>query len=214
DRAYVAQRRAAGPDTRDLVVSSGYTFAAIGQLSDVYLAILDHPIPMSGLRAVGRYAEPGEVDAAVAASADAGLVTGGDPVALTGTGRQLMLAFADTIAARAAPAIGVTALLGTLIDAGRSDAGPGFAAMTPPYEPESATEPMRYAHRLGAFRHHRADAHAAAWAAHGLTAAEMLALDDPDLRRAIEDDTNRRDEPVYTVLTDTERESLLRLLGA
>jgi hypothetical protein len=214
DRAYVTLRRAAGPDTRTVVVAAGHTFAAIGLLADVYLAILDHPIPRSGLLAVGRYAKPGEVEDAVAASADAGLVTDGDPVALTGAGRDLMLAFADTIAAHAAPAAGVTTMLGTLIEAARADAGPGLTAMTPPYEPEGCTEAMRYAHRLGAFRHHRADAHAAAWAAHGLTAAEMLALDDGELRRAIEDDTNRRDDPVYDVLSPAERRSLMTLLGS
>jgi hypothetical protein len=68
--------------------------------------------------------------------------------------------------------------------------------------------------RLGSLRHHRADAHRAAWRAAGLTAAQIKALPDGPERAAIEAETDRRDEPAYAVLTEDERWELLAGLGA
>jgi hypothetical protein len=73
---------------------------------------------------------------------------------------------------------------------------------------------VRVTTRLGALRHHRADAHRAAWTAAGLTLPELLALPDGGLRQEIDDDTNRRDAPIYAALTGDERVELLALLAA
>jgi hypothetical protein len=207
--AYVSLRRAAGPRTRDLVEARGIERGAVGILADVYFAILDHPIPDAGLAAVTRYADPVEVAASIECTAGAGLIVR-DPVGrldLTGSGRELMCAMAQTIAADRPVDDAVNEMLARLLIAGRADGGDAFAAMTPPYEPPDASAAMLFSHRLGALRHYRADAHAAAWSARGLSAAEMVALPAGDLRRAIEDDTNRRDEPIYAVLSDAEREA-------
>jgi hypothetical protein len=64
-------------------------------------------------------------------------------------------------------------------------------------------------------RHHRGDAHRAAWAAAGLTLTQLRALTPQDpQRQAIEDATNRLDEPIYQALSAAERDELLAGLGA
>ena len=59
-----------------------------------------------------------------------------------------------------------------------------------------------------------ADAHRAAWAAAGLTVEGIRALPDGPARRAIEAETDRRDEPAYAALSPEERLELLAGLGA
>nr|SBO97370.1 hypothetical protein BN4615_P6886 [Nonomuraea gerenzanensis] len=106
-------------------------------------------------------------------------------------------------------------LVGRLLEAGQATGGPAFRAMAPVYEPSGATPALRLTSRLGALRHHRADAHRAAWSAAGLTLAQLRALPvDSPQRREIEDETNRLDEPVYQKLSQLERDELLAGLGA
>ena len=53
------------------------------------------------------------------------------------------------------------------------------------------------------------------WTASGLTLEQLRELFPHDpLRQAIEDDTNRRDEPIYEALSTQERLELLAGLGA
>jgi hypothetical protein len=82
------------------------------------------------------------------------------------------------------------------------------------YEPVDASPAVRLTTRLGALRHHRADAHRAAWQAAGLTAQQMRALPAGPERQAVEDATDRRDEPIYQVLDQGEKIELLAGLGA
>ena len=105
-------------------------------------------------------------------------------------------------------------LVGRVLEHGRATGGPAFHAMTPPYEPDDASPAMLLVTRLGSLRHHRADAHRAAWRAAGLTAERIKALPDGPERQAIEAETDRRDEPAYDVLTPDERWELLAGLGA
>ncbi|WP_247674454.1 hypothetical protein [Micromonospora sp. C51] len=106
-------------------------------------------------------------------------------------------------------------LVGRLLAAGQATGGPAFRAMTPVYEPSDATPTVRLTSRLGALRHHRADAHRAAWAAAGLTLAQLRALTPQDpQRQTIEEATNRLDEPIYQALSASERDELLAGLGA
>ncbi len=102
-------------------------------------------------------------------------------------------------------------LTGRLLAAGRATGGPAFAAMAPPFEEGGDSVPQVLMSRLGALRHHRADAHRAAWAAAGLT-AEQVRREPP--RPAVEADTDRRDEPVYAALSPSERWEFLAVLGA
>jgi hypothetical protein len=143
---------------------------------------------------------------------------------LTALGRELALAVQREVAAGAeefwaSPPIAtmpglagvprLVELVGRLLDAGQATGGPAFRAVAPVYEPAGASPVLRLTTRLGAFRHHRADAHRAAWRAAGLTAQQIRALPDGPQRQAVEDDTNRRDEPVYSVLSPDERLELL-----
>lgn len=105
-------------------------------------------------------------------------------------------------------------LVGRVLAAGLETGGPAFRAMAPVYEPDDASPAMRLASRLGALRHHRADAHRAAWAAAGLTATQMQELPAGPARDAIEAETNRLDEPIHHVLSPDERLELLAGLGA
>jgi hypothetical protein len=224
DRVYVALRRAGGPLCRSVVERRGVERTSVGFLYDVYFAILDHPIPASGLAAVTRYGEPHAVRASIARTVDAGLVTGDGEsgVALTAAGRDLLLDIEITIADAAATLWGDAAgvvpglndLLARLLDAGKDTGGDAFAAMTPPHEPAEATPALRFCNRLGALRHHRADAHAAAWANRGMAAAAMQTIEPGAGRSQIEDDTNRRDAPIYLALSRTDRSTLHSGLAA
>jgi hypothetical protein len=87
--------------------------------------------------------------------------------------------------------------------------------MSPVYEPADASPAVQVTSRLGALRHHRGDAHRAAWAAAGLTLDELQALNaESAQRQAIEDQTNRLDAPIYQALPERERWEFLALLGA
>lgn len=86
--------------------------------------------------------------------------------------------------------------------------------MSPVYEPADASPALMVTSRMGALRHHRADAHRAAWAAAGPTLPELRALPDGPQRQAIENETNRRDTPIYEALTEAERWEFLAILAA
>jgi hypothetical protein len=133
-------------------------------------------------------------------------------------GRAIQLAIGAGAAELWAPRLDslprVADLVGRLLDGGAGSGGPAFTAMVPVYEPPGATPAVQVTSRLGALRHHRADAHRAAWAAAGLTLPELLALPAGEPRQRIEDDTDRRDAPIYAALTDDERVELLGLLAA
>ena len=58
----------------------------------------------------------------------------------------------------------LSALVGRLLGTGLTTGGPAFRAMAPVYEPADASPSLQLSTRLGALRHHRADAHRAAWA--------------------------------------------------
>ena len=105
-------------------------------------------------------------------------------------------------------------LVGRLLACGLATGGPAFHCMVPVYEPADASPALCLTTRLGALRHHRADAHRAAWTAAGLTVGEVRSLPDGPARQAIEDETNRRDAPIYAGLSADERLELLAGLGA
>jgi len=98
--------------------------------------------------------------------------------------------------------------LGRLLAAAANTGGEAFDAMNPPYE-DGAAPGTVLLHRMGALRYHRADAHAAAWQAAGLTAAQIEAEPEGERRAAIEAETNRLAAPPFAVLTPAERATLL-----
>ncbi|MEC3980255.1 helix-turn-helix domain-containing protein [Amycolatopsis sp. H20-H5] len=86
--------------------------------------------------------------------------------------------------------------------------GPVFAGMAAASPDESRES--RLFEALFALRHHRADAHAAAWLAEGLTADAVRALTDDDpLRKRIETVTDRVASRAYRHLTVEQRAGLL-----
>jgi hypothetical protein len=98
-------------------------------------------------------------------------------------------------------------------------AGPSLSAMAPPHYPTGTPIEAVLVNNLGTLRYHRADAHAAAWQAQGLTADQIKALpldaaDAGDGRTHIELETNRGAAAAWTVLTEAERLELLAGLGA
>lgn len=224
DRAYAGMRIGGRVPVREVLAAAGIRPVL---LLDLYFGLLARPMPADGFAATTAYQSP-DPDQIL----EQGLVSrqADGSWALTGAGRELATRIMNAVAAGAEEVWGrkplgtlpwprplerLAELLGRLIEAGARTGGPAFGALAPPFEPEGASPALLVAGRMGAFRHHRADAHRAAWAAAGVTLDELIALpvDDPR-RRAIEQDTNRRDAPVYEVLTGEERLEFLALLAA
>jgi hypothetical protein len=86
--------------------------------------------------------------------------------------------------------------------------------MAPPHEPVDTPVGLLLHHRLSVLRYHRADAHAAAWQAAGLTSATIRQMAAGPARDAIEVETNRRAGQPYAALTPDERLTLLAGLAA
>ena len=86
-----------------------------------------------------------------------------------------------------------------------------FAAMTPTWEPPGTPATVLLLNRLSALRYHRSDAHATAWREAGLTATQMIALQDAGgpMRDAIETRTNEIASPPFAILDDRAGELLL-----
>ncbi|MCG5454015.1 hypothetical protein PSH03_000196 [Micromonospora sp. PSH03] len=101
-----------------------------------------------------------------------------------------------------------------LADEEANPAASAFAALAPPYEPDGTPSGVLLLNRLSTLRHHRADAHAAAWTAAGHTASSIAALPAGPERLAIELETDRRAGGPYAVLSSEERLAMLADLAA
>ncbi|WP_212746181.1 hypothetical protein, partial [Nonomuraea sp. KC401] len=99
-------------------------------------------------------------------------------------------------------------LAGRVLDAAEREPGGALEVVAPPYEPEGTSPGVLLFNRIAALRHHRADAHAAAWQAERLTAPEIVALADGPLRARIEAGTNVRAAQPYRILSEDERDIL------
>ncbi|GIG60976.1 hypothetical protein Lfu02_53480 [Longispora fulva] len=224
DRVYSTARAAGRKRGRAVIERFG---VHPGFVLDYYFGLLARPLSADGLAAGRVYQGPPDLYAELAAGI--AVVVDDGSWRLTDLGRAVALAVQDAAAEGAAELWALTPvgtmpglagvprlaeLVGILLAAGAATGGPAFAALSPVFEPADASPALLLLNRLGALRHHRADAHKAAWAAAGLTAAEVRELGDGPVRAAIEADTNRRDAPVYGWLTEDERLELLAGLGA
>jgi hypothetical protein len=226
DRAFVSAMsapRAGGG--RELVARYGGT-AAVGALVEFRTALgwPGRTVTPAQLAAVLRYRDPAEYAALLRGHAEHGTLDldrdGG--FRATGRGREFLaelLALQGGVLTEAwvahADRVGrLNALLGRLLDAAAGTGGDAFAAMAPPYEPPAAAPAAVLLNRLGTLRYHRADAHAAAWGAAGLTAAQVQALAPGPGRDAVEAETDRRAAGPYTSLAVDERLALLADLAA
>jgi hypothetical protein len=109
---------------------------------------------------------------------------------------------------------GLSALAGRVVDAALVTGGDAYKAMAPPYEPADAGAGLLLHTRLSVLRYHRADAHAAAWQAAGLTSAAISQMAAGPVRDTIEAETNRQAGIPYTALDPDERMRFLAGLAA
>jgi hypothetical protein len=206
---------------RDLVARHGGP-EAVGLLIQFRTALAwpGRRVTWAQLAVVTRYRDQGAVRASVESHARAGsIVLDEDGLRATDAGldfvRELYGIFV-VVMAEVWPGVEDLATLAGLVlaEAGATGAE-AFAAMAAPYEPPGAPAGLLLLNRLGTLRYHRADAHAAAWGAAGLTAAQVQALDPDDPGRvAIEVETNRRAAPPFAAVSATTREGLLSGLRA
>jgi hypothetical protein len=223
DRVYVSLRAASRDRVRAVYERFG---VRPGFETSFYFGLLARPMPAAGFAAATTYSGSDMTDELAMGTA---AVDADGTWRLTELGRDLALAVQQAIAEGAAefwderpiatlPGLASVPRLADLVDrlltGGLATGGPAYHCMVPVYEPTDASPALRLTTRLGALRHHRADAHRAAWAAAGLTIGEVRSLPDGPARQAIEDDTNRRDAPIYASLSDAERLELLAGLGA
>lgn len=184
----------------------------------------DGEVSAAGLAAVNRYWDPQEwrPELELAVGHGTGELTADGGLRATARGRELIGEFIDhqaSVVARlwAGQDERVRRLvdaLTLLLEAAVPTGGDAFAVMVPPYEPPSAPAQLRLLHRLGALRFHRADAHAAAWGAAGLTPAGIAAMAPGPEREAIEAETNRRAAPPFEALDAAHRLTFLADLAA
>lgn len=223
DRLEYALHTAAMPLARDAVARSGLA-PGQGLLVPLLVPMLHGPFVFGQLRSLVRYAPKENFAAAVESHVDAGIFTRlpDGHFDLTAKGRALaeqLRRFQGQAISElwqpAAEAVGrLLPLAERLVAAAWETAGTSFALAAGVQEPADATPAHRLSMRNTALRYHRADAHAAAWAAKGLSAAQIVELTEGPEREEIEADTNRRAAPPYTALTAGERQTWLDGLRA
>lgn len=192
-----------------------------GFLTDLRFTLPVRPLTRRSLATVYRYGDAAELAAEIREHLDQGTLEEDGDGALRPTAKAL--AFIDWLyAVHAATTERIWAghdlqtladLAGRVVDAAGADSGGGgggepggaFAAMAPPYEPVGTPAGVLLFNRLAALRYYRADAHAAAWRAAGLTAAEIVTLGPGALRDRIERETNQRAAAPYGAITEHER---------
>jgi hypothetical protein len=222
-RTFVAGMQAGGTDGRELVAS--YGGRAVGYLIDLRNPLAaGRRLTPTDLAAVYRYQPLEEVRETVRRSVEHGLLEQAPDGAIAASGsggaflRDLFALHGRVLDARwggghARAVDRLTGLAALLIAEATRTAGPAWAVQAPPYEPAGTPPAVLLLNRLSTLRYHRADAHAAAWQAAGLTAADLVAMPWhtpwPPVRRQVEDDTNRRAAPPYAVLTAEQRLTLL-----
>ncbi|MFG1961983.1 hypothetical protein [Nonomuraea sp. NPDC049028] len=193
-----------------------------GFLIDLRFTLPLRPLSRRSLATIYRYGDAAELDAEIQDHLDLGMLEEDGDGALRATAKAL--AFIDGLyAVHAATTERIWAgrdlktlaeLAGRVIGAAGADPGDAqgattdlgaFAAMAPPYEPVGTPAGVLLFNRLAALRYHRADSHAAAWRAAGLTAGEIVVLGPGPLRDRIERETNRRAAEPYGAITEHER---------
>ena len=197
---------------------------AIRMFGQLRTALLAREVTAAGLAAIYRYRDAGDVRGDVEGLRAAGLIatTGDGGVQATEPG-QAVLAGMYKVSAEVAGELwagqegslaGLAGLAGRLVQSAVATGGEAYAAMAPPYEPAGAAAGLLLHTRLSVLRYHRADAHAAAWQAAGLTSAAIRQLPAGPTRDAIEAQTNHRAGLPYATLSPDERITLLAGLAA
>lgn len=214
DRVAIGVHPLARARSRNEVVQAGLT-GGTGVLVSLAAPLLSGPAPAGDLHAVERYSPWPDFVATLDTHIAQGMLERGDDgrYGLTAPGHRLCAAIRAAQGAAITeswqPAADVVSRLLPLTDrlvaAGWETAGTAYAVMAGARDPQAASPAHLLLIRVTALRYHRADAHAAAWAAAGLTAEQAVALPDGPSREPIEADTNRRAGAPYTALTSAER---------
>jgi hypothetical protein len=197
---------------------------AMRMFGQLRTALLARRVTATGLTAVYRYRDPDDVRRDLQGLHAAGLIEQTDDGAIQATtsGRRVLTEMyrisADVAAELWAEQEGSLAALNNLaaelVGAALATGGDAYTTMAPPHEPADATVGLLLHTRLSVLRYHRADAHAAAWHAAGLTSATMKQMPAGPARDAIEAETNHRAGVPYTTLDPDQRITLLAGLAA
>lgn len=193
-----------------------------GLLITLRFRLLGGPVPVSALLLSVRYSPVDTVHRATSELVDAGWLSEQNGV-VSATDRtsallnQLYDVHAATIGEHWEPVdVDLSSLAGLvqqLLLAGEQTAGPAFSALSPPVERPGDHAGLLLFNRLAALRYHRSDAHAAAWAAEGLTADQIVDLGPGVQRERIEEATNQVAAAPFAALTSAARTELLAGLG-
>jgi hypothetical protein len=209
-RLVPAVHAAARPEAGPLVADAQ---PHVGFLVELRTLLLHGTAPMPVVRAIHRY-HPAVDDAAAALTAAGWLSAQGNALTATGRCRDLLVtvtAVLDRTCERlwGAPAAVLDTALALVTAARGTSAGATFDPLVAAGHP-TASMAGRLFSALNALRYHRADAHATAWAAEGLTADEVRALaGDHPRRRRIEAATDRVAALAYRPLAPAERAAFL-----
>jgi hypothetical protein len=204
--------------------SAGASPEAMRMFAQLRTALVARPVTAAGIAAVYRYRDPDDVRGDLDRLRAAGLIdaAGDGGIEATEIGRAVLVGMYQ-VGAEVTGQLwshdddalnALNDLAGRVVQAGLATGGDAYMTMAPPYEPADATVGVLLHHRLSVLRYHRADAHAAAWQAAGLTAEAMVQLPEGPMRAAIEAETNRRAGVPYAVLSVDERVALLAGLAA
>jgi hypothetical protein len=210
--------------TPGMPAAGGAPADAMRMFAQLRTALADRTVTAAGIAAVYRYRNPEEVHGDLDGLVAAGLIeaAAGGAIEATEAGRAVLARMYQTGAEvtgqlwsqHDSALAGLNDLAGRVVQAGLATGGDAYMTLAPPYEPADATIGVLLHHRLSVLRYHRADAHAAAWQAAGLTRDAMMQLRAGSARAAIEAETNRRAGAPYTTLSADERVALLAGLAA
>ncbi|MFC5828703.1 hypothetical protein [Nonomuraea insulae] len=208
--AHVNVHAAAARAVAELAETTGVT---PGFLYDLRFTLPLRPVTRPELATIYRYGDAAEREPSLREHVSQGTLTedGDGALRLTAEGLDFVHRLYDlhaTAAERVWAGSDLDGLVGRVLDGAERLPGGALELVAPPYEPEAAAPELLLFNRLAAFRYHRADAHAAAWQARGLSASEIVTLTDGPLHAEIEAETNRRAAAPYRVLSEEQREAL------
>lgn len=224
-RAFVSGMR---PDQRQRQVVEDHGGTDIGFVIDLRNPLAaGRVISRADLENLYRYSDPEEIETTMARTVGCGLLSDepGGGYRVTAAGLRFLDALrtdqAETLLQRWGLMSHIVHRLNTMLAAVLVEAGStGGAAFTlqQPYEPDGTPAELILLDRLSWLRYHRADAHASAWTAVGMTAAEVQA--EPwgtpwsERRRQVERRTNELSGQPFVVLDPLQRLQLLADLAA
>ncbi|MEO3875716.1 hypothetical protein ABGB18_43630 [Nonomuraea sp. B12E4] len=213
DAAHVNVHASARRAADELAEASGVT---PGILADLRFTLPVRPLTRPDLSTIYRYGDLAGHEPVLEQHLSEGTLTqdGDGTLRLTDKGLKFIHGLYDlhaTATHRVWPDPGLPELAemaGRVLDGAERLPGGALELTAPPYEPVDAPPGLLLFNRIAVLRYHRADAHAEAWRAAGLSAEEVVGMRDGPLRILIEAETNRRAATPYQVLSEDERKAM------